>query len=96
MILVREVFQLKYGQGDALPGLFNEARQTFLRDVPARLLFDLSGQFFTAVVEIEVESLAAWERRIAELFSNPEATDWFARLASTVESGRREFYTIAG
>jgi hypothetical protein len=95
MILVREVFQLKYGQGDALPQLFGEARQTFLRDTSARLLFDLSGQFFTAVVEIEMESLAAWERRIAELFSNPEATDWFARLVTTVESGRREFYTIA-
>jgi len=96
MILVREVFQLKYGQGDALPGLFDEARQTFLRDLPARLLFDLSGTFFTAVVEVEMENLAEWERRIAELFASPEAGAWFARLAPLVESGRREFYTVAG
>lgn len=95
MILVREVFQLKYGQGDALPELFDEARQTFLRDLPARLLFDLSGTFFTAVVEIELESLADWERRMAELFASTEAAAWFARLLPMVESGRREFYTIA-
>ena len=49
---------------------------------------------FTVVIEITVESLAAWEHRIAEIFSQPEFGVWFARMTPLVESGRREFYTI--
>jgi len=57
MILARELFQQNHGQGDALPELFDEVRQTFVRDLPARLLFDLSSTPLTAVVEIEPETL---------------------------------------
>ncbi len=41
-----------------------------------------------------MESLAEWERRIAEIFAMPEFGDWFARMIPLVESGRREFYNI--
>lgn len=50
--------------------------------------------FFTVVIETTVESLAAWEHRITEIFSQPEFGVWFARMTPLVESGRREFYTI--
>ena len=50
--------------------------------------------FFTVVIETTVESLAAWEYRITEIFSQPEFGVWFARMTPLVESGRREFYTI--
>ena len=95
MIVVREVFQAKIGQGDGMIALFKEAQQTWLRDLGSRLLVDLSGRFFTVVVEIEMESLGDWERRMNELFARPDAADWFARLTPLVESGRREFYRIA-
>ena len=62
---------------------------------PADSLSDLSGRFFTVVVEIEVESLAEWEARMAQLFATPDTADWFARMTNFVESGHREFYTIA-
>jgi len=94
MILVREVFQAKYGKGDELVAIFKEARQQWLQGLATRVLADLSGSFFTVVVEIEVESLADWERRIAELFAQPSSADWFSRMMPLVESGRREFYTI--
>jgi hypothetical protein len=48
------------------------------------------------VFETTVESLAEWERRIAEIYSQPEFGVWFARMTPLVESGRREFYTIEG
>lgn len=38
----------------------------------ARILTDLSGPSNTVVQEIEVESLAAWERQRAEVFSRPD------------------------
>ncbi len=96
MILIREVFQAKYGQGDSMVALYKEAQEKWLSEMPTRLLVDLSGRFFTFVVEIEVESLAEWEARMAQMFATPETAEWFARMTNFVESGHREFYTIAG
>ena len=92
MIIVRDVFQAKYGRGDELVAL--------LKDVPGepianpRILTDASGPFFTVVTEYEVESLAEWERMSKEEFSSPEFGPWFERMIPLVESGRREFYNI--
>jgi hypothetical protein len=94
MILVRGVFQAKYGKGGDLVALFKEARQTWRQAYAERILTDVSGPFFTVVVETNVESLAEWERRGAEIFAQPEFGDWFARMEALVESGRREFYNI--
>jgi hypothetical protein len=94
MILVRDVFQARYGKGDELVALLKEAREKFEADYGYRILTDASGPFFTVVTETEVESLAAWERLIAEVFSMAEFGDWFARMVPLVESGRREFYNV--
>ena len=59
-----------------------------------RILTDLSGPFFTVVTEAEAPSLADFERVMAEMFSQPEFGQWFARMHSLVESGRREFYNV--
>ena len=94
MILVRSVFQAKYGKGGDLVALFKETSQEWPVSAADRILTDASGPFFTVVTETEVESLAEWEQRIAEIFSLPEFGDWFARMGPLVESGRREFYKI--
>lgn len=96
MILVRDVFQAKYGKGDELVALFKEIGGEWGPGFYGRVLTDLSGTFFTVVAEMEVESLAEWERRRAELFALPEFGEWFARMAPLVESGGREFYNIEG
>ena len=96
MMLVRQVFQAKYGRGDELVALFREFHAT--ADVPnrasARILTDASGQFFTVVTEYEVESFAAWEESFRKLMSAPEMGPWFARMMEVTESGRREFYNL--
>ena len=96
MILVRDVFQAKYGKGGELVALFKEVRE--LRPAPTvdHILTDASGPFYTVITETTVENLAAWEQRITETFSMPEFGDWFARMMPLVESGRREFYNIEG
>ncbi len=93
MILVRDIFQAKYGKGGDLVALFKEARQTW-PDYGVRILTDASGQMFTVVTEEEAESIAAWERGLSEIFANPEFEKWFNRMVPLVESGRREFYNI--
>ncbi len=94
MILVRDVFQAKYGGSGQLVELFKEAREKWAAGYAPRILTDASGQFFTVVTETEVENLAAWEQRAAEVFALPEFGDWFVRMTALVESGRREFYHI--
>ena len=96
MILVRDVFQAKYGKSDELAALFKEAQKEWARiGYGHRVLTDASGPFFTVVTETEVESLADWERRAADIYSLPEFGDWFRRMEPLVESGQREFFNIA-
>jgi hypothetical protein len=96
MILVRDVFQAKYGKGGDLVALFKEAQARWpdATKYGRRILTDASGPFFTVVTETEVENLAAWEQLLAEVFTNPDFGEWFGRMAPLVESGRREFYNI--
>ena len=93
MMIVRDVFQTKYGQGGELVALLKEAQ----RDMPLgfqRILTDASGPFFTVVTEIEVANLGDWETLMAEVFSDPKFGEWFTRMTPLVESGRREFYNV--
>jgi len=96
MILVRDVFQAKYGKGGELVALFKDARQYWPAKYGDRILTDASVSYYTVATETTVESLAEWERRIAEVFSLPEFGEWFARMTPLVETGRREFYNIEG
>jgi hypothetical protein len=95
MIVIRDVFQAKYGKGGELVQLFKEVRQAWGADLPygTRILTDVSGPFFTVVVETHVESLAAWQQ-VAERFTGPDFEQWFGRMQGLVDSGRREFYNI--
>jgi hypothetical protein len=94
MMIVRGVFEAKYGKGGDLVALFKEAREKWPEQYADRILTDASGSFFTVVVETNVESLAEWERRSAKFFAQPEFGDWFARMTPLVRSGSREFYNI--
>jgi len=94
MIIVRDVFQAKYGQGSDLAALFKEAKEKWSTQYAGRILTDASGPFFVVVAETEFESLAAFEQKSGEIFSMPEFGDWFERMTQLVESGRREFYNI--
>jgi hypothetical protein len=98
MILVRIVCQAKFGKASEVVAGFKQSgeivRTVVGPNVRARILTDLSGPFDTVIQEIEVESLAAWERLREVIFSNPEVQEAEAALPSVIESGRTEFYTI--
>ena len=98
MLVVRQVFQAKYGRGDELVALFQELNAR-MRDsgelAPQfRILTDASGPFFTVVTEAEAETFAAWEKGFAESMNQPWMGEWFSRMVPLVESGSREFYNI--
>lgn len=59
-----------------------------------RILTDLSGPMFQAVIEIETDDLATWEANRRVLFQRPEFQVWFVQLMNTVEAGTHEFYRV--
>jgi hypothetical protein len=96
MILVRMVFQAKPRKGGELA----QAMAASLRRAPAngqqglRVLTDLSGPFDTVVIEMVLESLAAWEQGRAAMFADPGFQASAASSNDLMVSGQHEFYTI--
>jgi hypothetical protein len=97
MLIVRQTFQAKYGRGDELVALFKEFNTRMQGEGGAprfRILTDASGTFFTVVTEVEVENFAAWEGNFSEAMNRPWMGEWFGRMMSLVDSGRRDFYNL--
>jgi hypothetical protein len=98
MILVRFVCRAKFGKASDVVAGFkrsNEIARTIAGpNVRVRLLTDLSGAFDTVVQELELESLAEWERLRAVIFSNPEFQAAEASVPDAIVSGQTEYYTI--
>lgn len=96
MILVRIVFQVKWGRIDEVLAGMGQMRSIAERlGLPkARILTDLSGPMFTLVQEMEVESLDQMEQNRRKMFSDPERQAMSARMPDVFESGRTEFYNI--
>jgi hypothetical protein len=100
MILVRIICQAKFGKASEVVAGFRQSAEivrTFTGPhVRSRLLTDLSGSFDTVVEELELESLAEWERLRAVIFSNPQVREAEASLPDLIVSGQLEYYTIEG
>ena len=98
MIVVRFVLQAKSGKAEDVVKNIQKNAEMMRRltgtEGKVRLLTDLSGPFDTVVQEIELESLAEWERVRAKIFSDPEFQAAQGEGESPVVSGRTEFYTL--
>ncbi len=94
MIVVRGVFQAKYGKGDELVQLMKESNMIWPSQREFRMMTDLSGPFFRVITETDYESLGAWEADIQKYFGDDRFGSWFERMMSLVESGSREFYNL--
>lgn len=96
MILVRTVFQVKWGKMDEV--LAGMAQMRSIGEAMGlngmRVMTDLGGPMFTLVQEREVESLDQSQQQMQALFSNPEWQAMAARMPDLFESGRTEFYNI--
>jgi hypothetical protein len=97
MILVRTIFQAKWGKGGELAAAMKESVQALagpLGNSRIRILTDLSGELNVVVFEGVHESLADWEQFRARMFSTPAFQSNSARSDELIASGRQEYYTI--
>ncbi len=96
MILVRNVFQVKWNKMDEVLAGMAQMRSLSedLGRPRQRVLTDLGGPMFTLVVEMEVESVDQWQQQQQQMFSDPKWQAAAANMPDVFESGRTEFYTI--
>ncbi len=99
MILVRDVFRLKYGQARPAMALFKEGIGIGKKAGEMgsyRLLTDLVGPAYTIVMETTYDSLAGFEKAARSMPASEEWKKWYQNFTPLVESGYREIFTVVG
>lgn len=98
MILVRNVFQLHFGKAREATALVKENEELIRKHggAPTRFLTDLTGPFYTLVMEITYQNLAEMEKSQKDVMGSKDFSTWYQRFMPLVESGHREIFTIVG
>lgn len=97
MILVRNVFRLKFGKAREAVAIMKEGlaiQKKLGSDVSTRLLTDVTGDFYSLVLELTVPNLAALEATQPRIMGDKEWQANYQKFTPLVESGHREIYTI--
>jgi hypothetical protein len=97
MIVVRNVFRLKFGKAKDALALWKESREIARRTgsgATMRAMTDLVGPFYTLVMEEQYPSLSDMEREMQNEVGAEEWKTWYQKFVPLVESGYREVFTL--
>ena len=98
MIVVRNVFRLRFGKAKEAVELWKEGMALATRlgftAKSSRVLTDVVGQFYTLVFENTFESLSAFENAAKNIMSNSEWQAWYSKISAVTESGYREILNV--
>jgi hypothetical protein len=99
MVVIRNVFQLKFGKAKEAVAVVKEGLAIQKRalsgvDFSTRLLTDVTGPFYTLVLELTVPSLGVFESYAPRLFGDKDWQANYQKLAPLVDSGYREVFTV--
>jgi len=97
VIVVRDIFQLKFGQSKEATALWKQGLAMIAGKANgrARLLTDVAGApYYTLILESTWDSLAQWEQGTKGVRADPEWQKWYPKVAALTESGRREILSI--
>jgi len=96
MILVRDVFQLKFGKAKEVKALWSDVVRLVRKHGhgPSRAMFDVTGPYYTFVMESTHENLAAFEKAGKEMMGDAEFGGWYQKFVPLIESGHREIFDL--
>ena len=97
MILVRDVFRLKFGQSRQAMEVWKEGRKIMdpiMKSHSPRIMTDLVGHFYTLVFETTYKDLGEYESTMKAGMSNEDWKKWYQKLLPFVEKGHREIFNI--
>ena len=97
MLLVQDVFQVKWGRGDEMVATLKDL-QSVLGEAgfgdQHRVMTDASGPMFTVIEEYVIGSFSEWEQDFAKLMGLPGLQEVMTKTADIVESAERWFYNV--
>lgn len=96
MILVRDIFRLKFGKARDAKALMQESKKLMPPDMAARsrVLFDLVGPSYTMVWEVSYNNLSGWEAEMSSGMNEAAWREWYQKFIPLIESSHREIFTI--
>ena len=96
MVLVRDVFQLKFGKSKAAVDLLKQgiALEKKAGYNSQRLLTDISGPYYTLVMESSFPNLTEFEKAHHKVAGTPVWKKWYQSFVPLVEFGRREIFSV--
>ena len=96
-IIIREVFTAKPGQASKLAKLFKKSFAADPNMPPVKIMTDLVGNYNTVVMEMEVNSLAEFEKSMDEYKSgnmDPKLAEEMSQYHDMFLTGRREIFQV--
>ena len=99
MVVVRDIFRLKFGQSKEAVALWKEAaaslRNSGYGALNVRLLTDLAGApYYTVVLESTFNSVAEWEKAHHAARDNAQWRALYAKIIPFTEVGQREILSV--
>jgi len=101
MIVVRDIFRLKFGQSKEAIALWKEAaaslRTSGYGAISVRLLTDMAGpDFYTVILESTFNSTSEWEKAHIAARDNAQWKALYAKIIPFTELGHREILSVIG
>ncbi len=97
MILVRDIFRVRFGQmKGALASIraLSSSLSTAGENFPMRVLTDVTGPYYTLVLEMTFAGLAEYEKMIQSELATDQWQGWYKTFVPFLEDGHREIFTI--
>ena len=98
MILIRDVFRLKFGKAKEAIAIWKEimeaAKTSNLNSPEMRLLSDLSGDAYTLVMELHLKSFLDLNPSQVIWATTPAFQELYEKFKPLCDSGAKEYYKI--
>jgi hypothetical protein len=97
MTIIRNVFRLKFGKTREAVALLKEAvgiQKKLGAEFKYRILTDVTGPFYTIVLELSMPSISYFEKEAPRLMGDKDWQASYQKFVPLVESGYREILTL--
>lgn len=96
MIVVRDIFQVEPEQMKLAKSLLKKQREIGQRlgHKLSRVLTDLTGDYYTLILEFEFDGLGEYEASLKRVLADPEFQKEYGKFRPLIRGGRREIFTV--
>src|SRR5437016_4489082 len=99
MIVVRDIFHLKFGKSKEATALWKQgmaiAKRAGYGAGNIRLLTDLAGgPYYTLIMETMHESVSQWEKASQAIRADAQWQAWYPQVAQYTDRGHREILSV--